>query len=116
MIDADNIHTYKERTNSRVIKLKNVISEKLSLLNQAHILKHIKELDESEQEKLINQIENLAFSVLDENVADEKRGVIEPLFAMTIEESEKNKARHREIGEAAIKAGKVGAVLLAGAC
>jgi len=114
LTDADNIHAYKERTNSGVIKLKNVISEKLSLLNQAHILKHIKELDESEQEKLINQIENLDFSVLNENVADEKRGVIEPLFAMTIEEAEKNKARHREIGEAAIKAGKVGAVLLAG--
>ena len=114
MTDADNIHAYKERTNSGVIKLKNVISEKLSLLNQAHILKHIKELDESEQENFINQIENLDFSVLDENVADEKRGVIEPLFAMTIEEAEKNKARHREIGEAAIKAGKVGAVLLAG--
>ena len=94
--------------------MKNVISEKLSLLNQAHLLKHIKELGDNEQKKLINQLENLDFSVLDENVADEKRGVIEPLFATTLEEIEKNKERYREAGEAAIKAGKVGAVLLAG--
>ena len=98
MTDADNIHAYKERTNSGVIKLKNVISEKLSLLNQAHILKHIKELDESEQEKLINQIENLDFSVLDELGAEEKRGHIEPLYAMTLKEIEENKKRYTDIG------------------
>ena len=74
--------------------MKNVISEKLSILNQAHILKHIKELPESEQEELIEQIESLDFSVLDETGADEKRGRIEPLYATTLSEIDKNRDKN----------------------
>ena len=94
--------------------MKNVISEKLSILNQAHILKHIKELPESEQEELIEQIESLDFSVLDETGADEKRGRIEPLYATTLSEIDKNRDKYRKTGIEAIRNGKVGAVLLAG--
>ena len=94
--------------------MKNVISEKLSMLNQTHLLKYIKELSEVQQNKLINQIENLDFSVLDEVGTEEKRGHIEPLYAMTLKEIDENKKRYTDIGVQAIKEGKVGAVLLAG--
>ncbi|MBE6842832.1 MAG: UDPGP type 1 family protein [Ruminococcus sp.] len=94
--------------------MKNVISEKLSMLDQTHLLKYIKELSEVQQNKLINQIENLDFSVLDEVGTEEKRGHIEPLYAMTLKEIDENKKRYTDIGVQAIKEGKVGAVLLAG--
>lgn len=94
--------------------MKNVISEKLSMLNQTHLLKYIKELSEVQQDKLIKQIENLNFSVLDEVGVEEKRGYIEPLYAMTLKEINENKKRYTDIGVQAIKEGKVGAVLLAG--
>lgn len=94
--------------------MKNLISEKLSLLNQAHLLKHIKDLNEKEQQELIEQLENLDFSVLNDNVANEKRGFIEPLFATTLQDIEQNRERYKKTGIDAIKAGKVGAVLLAG--
>jgi len=94
--------------------MKNVISEKLSILNQEHILKFYKELSSGEQEKLIEQIEDLDFSVLDETGAEEKRGHIEPLFAETLEKIEKNRESYRKTGIEAIRNGKVGCVLLAG--
>ena len=94
--------------------MKNVISEKLSILNQSHILKHIGELSESDQKKLINQIENLDFSVLDESGTDEKRGKIEPLYATTLADIEKNREIYKKTDINAIRNGKVGCVLLAG--
>ena len=56
--------------------MKNVISEKLSILNQSHLLKFIKELSETDKQNLINQIETLDFSVLHETGAEEERGNI----------------------------------------
>lgn len=94
--------------------MKNVISEKLSILNQSHLLKHIKELPESEQSGLINQLETLDFSVLHETGAEEKRGHMEPLYAVTLADIEKNRETYRKTGIEAIRNGKVGAVLLAG--
>ena len=94
--------------------MKNVISEKLSILNQSHLLKHIKELPESEQSGLINQLETLDFSVLHETGAEGKRGHMEPLYAATLADIEKNRETYRKTGIEAIRNGKVGAVLLAG--
>lgn len=94
--------------------LKNVISEKLSILNQSHLLKFIKELSETDQQNLINQIETLDFSVLHETGAEEERGNIEPLYAATLSEIENKKEIYRKTGIEAIRNGKVGAVLLAG--
>ena len=94
--------------------MKNVISEKLSILNQSHILKHFGELSESDRKNLINQIENLDFSVLDESGIDEKRGKIEPLCATTLADIEKNREIYKKTGINAIRNGKVGCVLLAG--
>ena len=94
--------------------MKNVISEKLSILEQTHILKHYGELSEESQEKLISQIEDLDFSVLDETGAEEIRGQIEPLYATTLADIEKNREKYRKTGIEAIRNGKVGCVLLAG--
>ena len=94
--------------------LKNVISEKLSILNQSHLLKFIKELSETDKQNLINQIETLDFSVLHETGAEEERGHIEPLYAATLSEIENKKEIYRKTGIEAIRNGKVGAVLLAG--
>ncbi len=94
--------------------MKNVVSEKLSMLNQTHLLKYTKELSDADRDELIDQIEGLDFSVLDEIGVEEKRGKIEPISATTLKEIELNKERYRKIGIDAIKAGKVGAVLLAG--
>ena len=94
--------------------MKNVISEKLSILNQSHLLKFIKELSETDKQNLINQIETLDFSVLHETGAEEERGNIEPLYAATLSEIENKKEIYRKTGIEAIRNGKVGAVLLAG--
>ncbi|MBE6852825.1 MAG: UDPGP type 1 family protein [Ruminococcus sp.] len=94
--------------------MRNVISEKLSILNQSHLLRYIKELSAAEQEQLISQIETLDFSVLHETGADEKRGHIEPISALTLDEINKNREHYRKTGIEAIRNGKVGAVLLAG--
>lgn len=90
------------------------IIEKLSLLDQTHLLRFVDELSETEKTKLFDQISDLDFSVLDNNITDEIRGVIEPPFAMSIPEIEKNRELYRETGIRAIRDGKVGAVLLAG--
>ena len=78
--------------------MKNVISEKLSILNQSHLLKFIKELSETDQQNLINQIETLDFSVLHETGAEEERGNIEPLYAATLSEIENKKEIYRKTG------------------
>lgn len=94
--------------------MRNLIAERLELLDQTHLLKYIKELSSHERNQLLRQIDNLDFSVLDDNIAENKRGSFEPPFAMSIEEIDKNREQYRKTGIQAIIDGKVGAVLLAG--
>ncbi len=91
--------------------------EKLERYGQTHLLKFYDELNEAEKAELLAQIESTDFSMLKlceskENMA--KRGKITPLAAMTLGEIEENKEYFYNTGASAIKAGKVGAVLLAG--
>ena len=62
-------------------------------------------------------MERIDWSIVDmakqENTAQE-RGKLEPLSALEVSEIEKDKTKYEEIGLDAIRAGKVGAVLLAG--
>lgn len=84
---------------------------------QAHLLKYYDELSDEEKEKLIEQISRIDFSVVLEIPKDgceNERGVIEPLGALTIEEIDKGREEYERIGIEAIKAGRVGALLLAG--
>ena len=84
---------------------------------QAHLLTYYDELSDEEKEKLIEQISRIDFSVVLEIPKDgceNERGVIEPLGALTIEEIDKGREEYERIGIEAIKAGRVGALLLAG--
>ena len=94
----------------------NEAKEKLKKYNQEHVLKFFDELNEDEKAQLIKQIDETDFSVIEniKNINENKKGVITPLSCMEIPEIEANKEEFNKIGLDAIKAGKVGAVLLAG--
>lgn len=90
----------------------------LSEYGQEHILRYYDELSEDEKTGLLRQIEVTDFSVINDlktrNEESGKRGVLEPLGAVTIEDIQKNKEEYLKVGIEAIKAGKAAAVMLAG--
>ncbi|MCM1411470.1 MAG: UTP--glucose-1-phosphate uridylyltransferase [Lachnospiraceae bacterium] len=91
--------------------------EKLTSYGQEHVLKYYDELSEKEKQALLDQIEATDMSILDacrhkENLV--QRGAITPLAAMQLEEIEAGRASFEAAGVKAIKAGRIGAVLLAG--
>jgi len=92
-------------------------SDKLKLYNQEHVLAYYDRLSDGEKEELLSQIKDTDFSVLASCLSKEEkdgRGEISPLAAMQLSEIEEKKEAFTEIGLEAIRAGKVGAVLLAG--
>ena len=91
--------------------------EKLAKFGQEHVLKYYEELSEQEKAALLEQIDATDMTILEAcKHKDElsKKGAITPLAAMELSEIEANKEEFTKIGIDAIKAGKVGAVLLAG--
>lgn len=91
--------------------------EKLRQYGQGHVLKYYGELSAQEQAALLAQIEATDMSILamcqnKEKIAE--KGVITPLAAMELDEIEANRESFTATGIEAIRAGKVGAVLLAG--
>lgn len=85
--------------------------------NQLQLLRYYDELSENEQADLLRQIENLdwkLFDALDHIGHAQPRGVLAPLGAVEIQEMQENKGLFEEIGLQAIRAGKVGCVMLAG--
>lgn len=90
------------------------IKNKLEAFGQMHLLKFVHELSEAEKKSFFSQLSDLDFSILDYDSNECRRGNIEPIPAMSISESKKNKDRFKKIGLEAIRNGKVGAVLLAG--
>ena len=94
--------------------MKNKTSEILIMLHQEHIAAHMKKLSAAEQLNMVAQIENLDLSVLSAGEINEERGKFEPLFAMTLDEINKEQSNYSSVGMKAIREGKVGAVLLAG--
>ena len=91
--------------------------EKLEKFGQEHVLKYYDELTETEKQDLIKQIDETDFAVLEncKNLGkSEGRGKFEPLAAMQVDEIEKRHDEFFKVGVETIKAGKVGAVLLAG--
>lgn len=90
---------------------------KLKTAGQEHLLQYFDELDEQEKENLLTQIADLDLSLLDlikDGIQEVPKGKLEPLGAVTLEEIEKNKERYETLGVEAVRACKVGAVLLAG--
>lgn len=90
------------------------IKNRLEAVGQTHLLKFADELSEAERKSFYDQLSELDFSILDHDSHECRRGNIEPIPAMSISESEKNKDKYKKIGLEAIRSGKVGAVLLAG--
>lgn len=91
--------------------------QKLKEYSQEHILKYYEELEEDQKEKLLSQIEALDMRLLDlakDGVKEQKRGKIEPLAAVTLENIKENREGYERLDIKAIHEGKVGAVLLAG--
>jgi len=93
------------------------VKEIIEKYDQPQLLRFEGELSDAEKEKLYDQIESLDFSVLEElkkGAEELKRGEITPLRAMELSEIAERKEELEAAGIDAIKAGKVGAVLLAG--
>lgn len=91
--------------------------KKVSEYGQEHVLQYFEELSDEGKEMLLAQIEQTDFSVLAkaaEGDKELKRGVITPIPAMKLSEVEERRAEFTEKGIELLRAGKVGAVLLAG--
>lgn len=84
---------------------------------QEHIIEAYKKLDQVGKKKLAAQVEKVDWSVVamsNQASLSQERGNLQPLSALEITEIEKNKAEYEKTGLMAIRASKVGAVLLAG--
>ena len=92
----------------------NAAMEKLKKYGQEHVLKYYDELPDEQRNTLIEQIDRTDFTVIGQAAETGKRGAIAPIKAMTIPEIDMGRERFERIGMEAIKAGKLGAVLLAG--
>lgn len=88
--------------------------EKLKTFDQEHVLRFYEELDEDGKKELLSQIERTDFTVIEQAAEGGKRGKIAPIKAMTLPEIEMGREHFERIGIEAVRAGKVGAVLLAG--
>lgn len=92
----------------------NAAMEKLKKYGQEHVLKYYDELLDEQRNTLIEQIDRTDFTVIGQAAETGKRGTIAPIKAMTIPEIDMGRERFERIGMEAVKAGKFGAVLLAG--
>ena len=95
----------------------NEAKEKLAKYGQEHLLRHFDELTEDEKTAFLKQIEKTDITVVasyDKKGENDHKGFIEPLACMELDEIAANADKFRAIGLDAIRAGKVGAILLAG--
>ncbi len=82
---------------------------------QTHLLEYYDELSPNDREQLLKDIENTNFSaVTNLSTANAKRGKITPISAVTINDIKRRSAQFESVGLDFLRAGKVGAVLLAG--
>ncbi len=91
--------------------------DKLEKNGQLHVLKYYEELKPEEKEALLSQVERLDFSMTSSCKHKEEltqKGKITPLSAMQLGEIKRRKDEFMSVGLEAVRAGKVGAVLLAG--
>lgn len=91
--------------------------QKLSSAGQEHLLQYYDELDQQQKDSLLAQIESLDLSLLalaKEGEGESRKGRLEPMGALTREEIMAKRDRYEKKGLEAVRACKVGAVLLAG--
>ncbi|MCR4761757.1 MAG: UDPGP type 1 family protein [Oscillospiraceae bacterium] len=86
----------------------------LRKLDQTHLIRYMETLEPDMQSAMAAQIAELDLSVLNAENASDSRGYFEPLYATTLDKIAANRERYTETGLEAIRAGKVGAVMLAG--
>lgn len=92
--------------------MKAEIKELIKSKNQKYLMRF---LNEEAPAKLESQLENMDWSYIDMiHDKEQKRGKFSPLAAMELSEIEANKDKYLQTGLEAIKACKVGAILLAG--
>ena len=83
--------------------------------DQEEILEKVSAMNERDKARILRQCDFLDFTFLKALKEKEKaRGLIEPIKTMKLAEIEKNRAEYEKIGVEAIKAGKIGALVLAG--
>lgn len=90
---------------------------KLATYGQEQILRYYEELTDAEKAELLLQIEETDFSVIENFYHPEDlsgTGDIQPIEGLNIAEIEAKKEEFLAVGKEAVKAGKVGAILLAG--
>lgn len=88
--------------------------QNLQISGQQHLLKYYDELDEAQRAALLNQIEQIDFSVVSTNKQPEKRGRITPIGVTELAEIRTRGDEFFDAGMAELRAGHVVAVLLAG--
>lgn len=91
--------------------------QKLAPAGQEHLLKYFKELTEKEKKSLLDQVDKLDLGLLDlvqNGVKEVPKGKLEPLGAVTLDKIQQQRETYEKTGIDAIRAGRVGAVLLAG--
>ena len=84
---------------------------------QEQLLKYYDELDENKRAKLLDDISEINFSVIDcinQRVEAKNLETIAPVTAKSLEEISLNREKYREEGLKLLRAGKVAAVILAG--
>ncbi len=94
-------------------ELLNVLKEH----GQEHIYEAYQKLDDKGKAKLAAQIGKIDWSIVamaDNKELAQERGKLEPLSALETDQIEADKEKYEKTGLQAIRAGKVGAVLLAG--
>ena len=92
---------------------------KLDAIGQSHLLQWYDTLSADEQSALLAQIDDLDLKLLDafhryDAGTEAPRGKLAPLGALTLDEIRRDHDRYTEAGLEALRARKVGAVLLAG--
>lgn len=92
----------------------NDMLRKLESFSQTQLLKYYDELDICAQDALLRQINDTDFSVVRAGKEEAQRGVISPIPVTELEDIRANRDRFMNAGLEEIRAGRVGAVLLAG--
>lgn len=91
------------------------IEELLLSHKQEHILRYIKQLNGAERGELEKQISAIDWDIFQSlDTAQQPKGEITPITGVSLQEIEANKQEYLKTGRAALRAGKVAAVLLAG--
>lgn len=90
--------------------------ELLGEKGQLHVLKYYEELSGTEKQHLLNQVAHIDWNLIEAigHNEDAKKGAITPLDALEVDAINAKKDYYSNIGLDAVKAGKIGAVLLAG--